>query len=109
MSHRPTLSAPYVADVRAREVVVVGWQACPAWLTEFTTRDGAEGQTIISCERALQPKLLALLRDNGVAFAGGVHGWPPSAVFEMLREQGQLTGTFVEITFTGSSLRLQTR
>lgn len=100
---------PYVAEIRAMDVVVIGWKALPPWLTGFKSRVGTGGQTLISCDPAFRPKLLALLRDKGIAFAGGIHGWPPSAVFEMLRDQGELSGAFSEIAFTGSSVRLQTK
>jgi len=40
---------------------------------------------------------LSVLRDAEIAMAGALGGWPPAAVFEQLREQGKLSGKFVEI------------
>jgi hypothetical protein len=44
---------------------------------------------------------LSALRDAGVAFVGGTHGWPPSAVFSRLCEQGLATGHHKEIVWSG--------
>jgi hypothetical protein len=45
--------------------------------------------------------VLMALRDAGLPFAGGSGGWPPSAVFEDLREKGEVHGSYVEILWTG--------
>lgn len=44
------------------------------------------------------------LRDLGFAFSAGP-GWPPSALFEQFREDGLLSGEFVEIYWTGPGER----
>lgn len=43
--------------------------------------------------------LLGTLRDYGVLFMGASYGWPPSAVFEHLRDKGLLTGNYRELIF----------
>lgn len=43
---------------------------------------------------------LATLRDAQVAMAGSLSGWPPSAVFQQLRERGKLAGKFTEIMWS---------
>lgn len=54
----------------------------------------------LRCEsRADLAGQMAALRDLGVAFAGGPHGWPPAAVFEELRRERRLAGPFREITW----------
>ena len=41
------------------------------------------------------------LRDMGFAFGGSPSGWPPSAIFEDLRDKGLLEGKFIEVVWTG--------
>jgi hypothetical protein len=48
---------------------------------------------------------LAALRDEGFAMAGADSGWPPSAVFEHLRETGKLTGKYIEVVWRSPSER----
>jgi hypothetical protein len=45
--------------------------------------------------------LLGRLRDHGVALGGDHSGWPPAAVFEDLRDQGLVTGPYMELMFRG--------
>jgi hypothetical protein len=45
--------------------------------------------------------IFELLRHRGYAFAGGEHGWPPAAVFELLREKRLIEGAFTEVTWKG--------
>ncbi len=45
--------------------------------------------------------LLSSLRDLGIALAGSSGGWPPSAVFENLRERGHIMGEYTEILWHG--------
>ena len=40
---------------------------------------------------------LSSLRDARIAMAGASAGWPPSAVFEKLRDEGKVAGEFFEI------------
>ncbi|HEX9885247.1 MAG TPA: hypothetical protein VGA70_02120 [Longimicrobiales bacterium] len=50
-----------------------------------------------------QPSLAApfvRLRDGGIAFATAPHGWPPGGIFEQLRDDGLLSGSFVEVCWT---------
>ena len=44
-------------------------------------------------------RLLGRLRDAGVAMAHGPSGWPPSAIFEDLREKGYVSGPYTGITW----------
>lgn len=44
---------------------------------------------------------LSALRDAKFAMAGALGGWPRAAVFEQLRDQGQLSGKFWEIMWKG--------
>ncbi|MCB0352743.1 MAG: hypothetical protein KDD64_04435 [Bdellovibrionales bacterium] len=44
--------------------------------------------------------LLDALRQMGVAFLSVPHGWPPSAIFDLLREKGLLVGECTRVTFT---------
>lgn len=37
------------------------------------------------------------LKDAGFYFAGGARGWPPSAIFSLLREEGYVSGKIIEI------------
>lgn len=46
-------------------------------------------------------KIFDFLRKIGIPFASEIHGWPPSAVFELLRENGLLAGDFKE-TYIGA-------
>ncbi|CZF86959.1 hypothetical protein [Grimontia marina] len=41
------------------------------------------------------------LRDMGGCFANGPAGWPPGAIFELLREQNKLSGDFRSISWRG--------
>ena len=47
-------------------------------------------------ERELANKL-EKLRDFGFCFAGAVGGWPPSGVFDYLRDKGYANGKIIEI------------
>jgi hypothetical protein len=47
-------------------------------------------------------RLLEKLRDSGVAFGYGSSGWPPSAIFEELRQRGLVAGPYAELAFVGS-------
>ncbi len=40
---------------------------------------------------------LEQLRDWGFCFAGAAGGWPPSAVFDLLRAEGYVSGKIIEI------------
>ena len=42
---------------------------------------------------------LESLRDEGFLFAAGSSGWPPSAVFEHLRDEGLVKGTISIVTW----------
>lgn len=42
---------------------------------------------------------LEKLRDAGFYFAGAAGGWPPAAVFDLLREQGYVDGKIIEIVW----------
>ena len=46
-------------------------------------------------------RLLTVLRDAGFALGHQAHGWPPSAIFEDLRDRGLVSGTFLAISWTG--------
>jgi hypothetical protein len=46
-------------------------------------------------------EILIALRDAGYPFLGEEHGWPPTAIFEDLRDKGLLSGPFREITWLG--------
>jgi hypothetical protein len=46
-------------------------------------------------------RLLDQLNRMGVLLAGGSAGWPPSAIFEDLRQKGLLHGSFKEVASTG--------
>jgi hypothetical protein len=43
---------------------------------------------------------LSALRDARIAMAGSLVGWPPAAIFEQLRDNGKLTGKFIEIMWS---------
>ena len=47
------------------------------------------------------PATLSALRDLGVAFAGGEHGWPPAEIFADYRDRGLVSGEFWEVVFSG--------
>jgi hypothetical protein len=34
-----------------------------------------------------------------IAFQGGAHGWPPSEIVGDLRDQGKISGSWIEITW----------
>jgi hypothetical protein len=44
--------------------------------------------------------VLSTLRDAQIAMAGSLEGWPPSAVFQQLRDNGKLAGKFTEIMWS---------
>jgi hypothetical protein len=44
--------------------------------------------------------VMSALRDADLAFEGGP-GWPPSAVFQDLRDAGLVHGTCLEVVWTG--------
>jgi len=44
---------------------------------------------------------LSELRDAQFAMAGSLSGWPPSAIFEQLRDKRVLAGKFSEIMWAG--------
>jgi len=46
---------------------------------------------------------LESLRDAGFLFAGGSAGWPPSAVFEHLRDEGWVKGKINVVTWKSNS------
>ena len=46
-------------------------------------------------------RLLDHLNRRGVLFEGQPAGWPPSAIFEDLRDKNLLSGSFREVTWTG--------
>lgn len=46
--------------------------------------------------------LLDHLNRLGVLFEGQPAGWPPSAIFEDLRDKNLLSGSFREVTWSGS-------
>jgi hypothetical protein len=43
---------------------------------------------------------LSSLRDAKIAMAGSLSGWPPSAVFQQLRDSGKISGEFTEIMWS---------
>jgi len=45
--------------------------------------------------------IFSALRDIGMPFLGGAHGWPPAAIFEHMRDKQLLKGTFKEIVWRG--------
>lgn len=93
-------SRPYVTDVRKDEVVVRGLGAPPpAWLGQYNVQPNAEGEYRVPAAGDAQAALLQTLRDQGVAFAGGAHGWTPAEVFADMRERGLLHGAFDEVVF----------
>ena len=47
------------------------------------------------------PATLSALRDLGIAFAGGAHGWPPAEIFADYRDRGLVSGEFCEVVFSG--------
>lgn len=46
-------------------------------------------------------KILDSLRNAKIAMAGSPTGWPPSAVFQRLRDEGKVSGDFIEISWSG--------
>lgn len=53
-----------------------------------------------SCENKNElAEKLELLRDSGFYFAYSPAGWPPSAIFELLRDEGYISGSFYIITW----------
>jgi hypothetical protein len=96
----------YVSDVRKHDVLILGLgDPTPGWLAEYDVRRTAGGEHRLAAAGDAQVRLLQLLRDNGVAFAGGAHGWPPAEVFADLRDRGLVHGEFEELVFNrpGSS------
>ena len=43
--------------------------------------------------------ILSKIRDIGIPFIGGPAGWPPSSIFEHLREKGMIDGNYINITW----------
>ena len=54
------------------------------------------------------PEIFRTLRDEGFAFLGGSHGWPPAAIFMELRDRGDLDGEYQEVLVYGPGLEQYT-
>jgi hypothetical protein len=96
----------YIKEIPGDRIVL----NCPNAATEKVVRSLGGRRTFLwfgsswTVQTSSQQQLaacLSALRDAGVAFAGGTHGWPPSAVFSSLREQGLATGHHKEIVWSG--------
>jgi hypothetical protein len=100
------LSTSYVGNITESKIEVV----CADPLAVRTVRSLGGRQALLffggwslhySSKRELAAHLAAL-RDARFAMAGGPAGWPPAAIFEEIRAEGKLVGTFVEICWLGS-------
>lgn len=56
--------------------------------------------TIIAPDQEFKIELFGRLRDEGICFSAGP-GWSPAEVFEFLRDQNMLTGTYRKIAWDG--------
>lgn len=69
-------------------------------------KDGSRTDHIIYSLRvdtdADKAKILAALKDMGIPFGYAPAGWPPSAVFEHLRERGLVSGPYKQIFWVGT-------
>jgi len=104
---RPSMS--FVASVSDFEVVA--FCCCESAEQQVRALGGrrlfpffSEWKIRYSSEDALA-SLLSDLRDHGFAMAGGAGGWPPTAVFEQLRDNGKVIGRKrpTGVLLTGSS------
>lgn len=89
----------YVEDVLAEEVLVVS-QRQTQLLTHLGARRKLFSRTkwyIRFHSNAELAQILDALRNAEFAFAGAQSGWPPSAVFQHLRDKQMLSGTFKEV------------
>jgi hypothetical protein len=80
-------------------------------LVGFALRREHTGQLEISFDDTTElARVLAALRDLGIAFLGSTHGWPPAEVFADLRDKGLVSGAFDEIVFAGpDAMRTRSR
>ena len=46
-------------------------------------------------------KIINKLMSLELAFEGGSHGWPPSEILCELRDKGEISGNWIEITWRG--------
>ena len=100
----------FVADVRRSELVIrkAGSEEFD-WLSGFQVRQRGSQQLVVTFDETSTARLLELLRDHGVAFAGGSSGRPPAEAFADLRERGLVQGTFDEIVFGSAGAIVRSR
>jgi hypothetical protein len=111
--NRRTSSNYYVADVQSHQVLIRSFGGdVPKWSAPLHARLAASDPTLWIIMAETQTDLVSVLtalKDSGVPFLDVPASWPPAAVFEQMREEGKLSGTFTAVTFAGESLpRFQT-
>lgn len=96
----------YVADIQGpRLVLMTTGEDVPfdwASLGASASPEDRGGALMTSAEQL--GASLEKLRDAGVLFLETLAGWPPAAVFEHLRENGRVHGSFDAISFSGPGL-----
>src|SRR5690606_4131528 len=99
----------YVASVQGTTVVLVNaTDSIRSALQGYRPAIDSQGRTVVSLESAGQlPALFGTLRDLGVGFAGGTHGWPPAEIFAELREKSLVEGPFDEVVFSGPEMPIR--
>jgi len=92
-----------VQDVQDNRVLVrFASHHCLAMLLPLGGHESKEGFWVCECrDETDMAALFGKLRDNGVAFQGGQSGWPPAAIFTLLRGKGSIQGPFQEAVFGG--------
>jgi hypothetical protein len=79
-----------------------GLRLVPLGFQKDESRTGKIVYALCVADDAGKADVLKALRDMGVPFGYAPAGWPPSAVFELLREQGLVRGPYKQIFFRGA-------
>jgi hypothetical protein len=95
---------PYVSKADGNEIIVEAVEApTRALLTAigFVAQSGSNDVYLLSVNGEREKaQIFSKLRDAGICFARGKE-WSPAEVFEWLKEQGFLTGSFKSIAWRG--------
>jgi hypothetical protein len=104
-------AGPYVKHIQGVQIAIQDADdVCENLLSAFhPTRLSKEELTIDVPDPSDMPRVLTSLRDFGIAFAGGQHGWPPAEIFADMRDKGLVAGDFWEITFRGPGRAVKTK
>jgi|SRR5688572_13126021 hypothetical protein len=99
------MSNPFVTSIRGSTIEIVGagpgLDAALSALGDASKSKPADTWTLQLAGEGELPTTLSALRDLGIAFAGGSHGWPPAEIFADYRDRGLVGDEFWEVVFSG--------